>query len=186
MELFPKLGLGWLNGWLPLGFVYLILGIMLAIFPKDVVRRLYDKSGWRPRPRILRFTGKLFALVLFGLIILTPLKVGDNVMIPGGILFALGLVGFTIALFNFRNTPFDQPVARGLYRVSRNPQIAALSISLLGICIATGSCVTTFLLVVTQSFSHARILAEEKSCLERYGDSYRSYMKRVPRYFLFR
>jgi protein-S-isoprenylcysteine O-methyltransferase Ste14 len=186
VELFPKLGLGWLNGWLPLGFLYLILGIVLAIFPKDVVRRLYDKSGWRPRPRILRFTGRLLALVLFGLLIFTPLKVGDYVLIPGGILFALGLAGFAIALFSFRDTPFDQPVVRGLYRVSRNPQIVALSISLLGICIATGSWVTTFLLVVTQSFSHARILAEEKSCLEQYGDSYRSYMKRVPRYFLFR
>ncbi|NOR82194.1 MAG: DUF1295 domain-containing protein [Ardenticatenales bacterium] len=186
MELFPELGLGWLNGWLPLGFLYLIFGILLAIFPKDVVKRLYDKSGWRPRPRILRITGKLFAVVLFGLIIFTPLKVGDNVLILGGILFALGLVGFAIALFNFKNTPFGQPVARGLYRVSRNPQILALSISLLGICIAAGSWVTTFLLVVTQLFSHARILSEEKSCLKQYGDSYRNYIKRVPRYFRFR
>lgn len=186
MELFPELGLGWLNGWLPLGFLYLILGILLAVFPKDVVNRLYDKSGWRPRPRILRITGKLFALVLFGLIIVTPLKVGDHVLILGSILFALGLAGLTIALFSFESTPFDQPVTRGLYRVSRNPQILALSVSLLGICIATGSWVTTFLLFVTQLFSHARILAEEESCLEQYGDSYRNYMKRVPRYFLLR
>lgn len=185
MELFPELGLGWLNGWLPLGLLYLIFGVLLAIFPKDVVRRLYDKSGWRPRPRILRIAGKLFALVLFGLVIFTPLKVGDNLLILGSILFALGLAGLTIALFNFKDTPFDQPVTGGLYGVSRNPQILALSIALLGICIATGSWAATFLLIVTQLFSHARILAEEESCLGQYGDSYRDYMKRVPRYFLF-
>ena len=157
----------------------------MATFPKDVVKRLYDKSDRSPRPRVLRVTGKLLALVCFGLIIFTPLKVGDNVLILGSILFALGLAGLIIALFNFKNTPFDQPVTRGLYRVSRNPQIFAFTISLLGICIAIGSWVATFMLIMTQFFSHSRILAEESACLVQYGDSYRAYMKRVPRYFLF-
>jgi protein-S-isoprenylcysteine O-methyltransferase Ste14 len=30
-----------------------------------------------------------------------------------------------------------------------------------------------------------RIVAEEKACLQQYGESYRSYMQRVPRYLLF-
>lgn len=184
MELIPTLILRWLNGWIPLGFLYLIFGVFMVTFPKDVVKRLYDKSGWSPRPKALRITGRLLVLVLFGLLIFTPLKIGNNVIILGSILFALGLAGLTISLLNFKNTPLDQPITRGLYRISRNPQILSLSISLLGICIAMGSWVATFLLVATQLFSHARILDEEKSCLEKYGDSYRNYIKSVPRYFI--
>lgn len=185
MELIPEPRLGWLNGWILLGFLYLVFGILMATFPKDVVKRLYDKYDWSPRPSVLRVTGKLLAFVCFGLITLTPLKVGDNVLILGGILFTLGLSGLIIALFNFKNTPFDQPVIGGLYKLSRNPQIIAFTISLLGICIAIGSWVATFILITTQFFSHSRILAEESACLEQYGVSYRAYMKRVPRYFLF-
>jgi protein-S-isoprenylcysteine O-methyltransferase Ste14 len=32
---------------------------------------------------------------------------------------------------------------------------------------------------------HLGILAEEEVCLRRYGEPYRAYMERVPRYFLF-
>ena len=185
MELFPRLELGWLNGWIPLGLLYMVFGILMATFPKNVVKRLYDKSDRGPSPLALRITGKLIAIVCFGLIIFTPLKVGDNVFVLGGILFALGLAGLIIALFNFKNTPLDQPVTRGFYEISRNPQIFSITISLLGICIATGSLAATFLLIVALFFSHSRILAEEKACLTQYGDSYRNYMKRVPRYLLF-
>lgn len=58
MELIPALRLGWLNGWIPLGLLYLVFGILMATFPKDVVKRLYDKSDRSPRPKVLRITGK--------------------------------------------------------------------------------------------------------------------------------
>ena len=74
MELIPEPRLGWLNGWILLSFLYLVFGILMAAFPKDVVKRLYDKSDWSPRPRVLRVTGKLLALVCFSLIIHTPEK----------------------------------------------------------------------------------------------------------------
>lgn len=185
MELIPALRLTWLNGWIPLGLLYLVLGILMATFPKDVVKRLYDKSDRSPRSKNVRITGKLIALVCFGLIIFTPLKRGGNILILGSILFALGLTRFIVSLFNFKNTPFDQPVTRGFYRISRNPQIFSLSISLLGMCIAIGSWVAMFMLIVAQFFSHSRILAEENACLEQYGDLYRNYRIQVPRYFLF-
>lgn len=185
MELIPELRLGWINCWIPLSFLYLIFGILLITFPKDVVKKLYDKSGFSSRPKILIIIGKLLVFVCFILIIFTPLKLGDNVFILGSILFTFGLVVFIISLFNFKNTSIGQPVTKGLYKVSRNPQILMLSISLFGICISIGSWITIIILIITQLFSHLRILAEEKSCLEKYGDSYLSYMKIVPRYFLF-
>jgi len=101
------------------------------------------------------------------------------------ILFALGLVGFVVALFNFRNTPLDRPVTKGLYRVSRNPQQFMLLVVGLGISVAIGSWLALLMLLLGLVFTYRKLLAEEASCLRQYGDAYRAYMERVPRYFLF-
>jgi len=157
----------------------------MVSFPKDVVARLYDRSGWSRTKRILIAIGKLPVLACFVLIVLTPLRIGEGVFVLGGAVFALGLIGLVIALINYKNTPLDEPVTNGFYRISRNPQVLTLMTSFLGICIATSSWAAAFLLIVAAVFAHLRVLAEEKSCLEQYGDSYRGYMKRVPRYFVF-
>jgi len=186
MELIPALEIGWLNGWILICLMYLIYGILLMAFPKDVVARLYDydKSGWSKTQRGFYVTGKLLALVCLFLIIFTPLKIRSNIFIPGIILFALGLTGLITALFNFKNTPLDQSVTRGLYRISRHPQVLMLFISAFGICITIGSWLVLFIVIISSLFLRSRDLAEEEACLEKYGVSYRAYMKRVPRYFL--
>ena len=185
MELIPILEIGWLNGWILLCVLYLIYGILLWAFPKDVVARLYDKSGRTKRQIFLIYLGSGFAFLYFVLIIFTPLQIESTVFIPGIIVFALGLAGFIIALFNFKNAPADQLITGGLYRISRHPQQLMFFISFFGICLAIGSLLALLLQMISSLFLHTRIIAEEKACLERYGDAYRDYMKLVPRYFLF-
>jgi protein-S-isoprenylcysteine O-methyltransferase Ste14 len=186
MELIPTIEIGWLNGWILLCLLYLIFGILLLSFPKSVRARLYDynKSGWSKTQRVFYVIGKLLALVSLILMILAPLKFRAKFFIPGIILFAFGLAGFIIALFNFKNTPPDQPITRGLYRISRHPQVLMLFIVSIGICIAIGSWLVLFIVIISSLFLHSRDIAEEKACLKQYGDSYRAYMKSVPRYFL--
>jgi len=185
MELIPALELGWLNGWILICLLYVIYGVLLWSFPKDVVARLYDKSGRTRRQRIVIHVGSGLAFAYFALIIFTPLKIGSHVFLPGIALFALGLAGFVVALLDFKNAPLDRLVTGGLYRISRHPQQLMFFVSFLGICIAIGSWLALFIQITSSVFLHFRILAEEKACLERYGDSYRDYMNRVPRYFLF-
>jgi len=185
MELVPVLEIGWLNGWIPLGLLCLAEGLLLKTFPKDVVARLFDRSGWDRRQRAFTVIGKLFSLACIVLIIFTPLQIGSSVFSFGMILYALGLVGLIIAIFDFKNTPLDQPVTGGLYRISRHPQILMLFVLFLGICFAIGSWLALFMLMISKLFQHFGILAEEEACLAQYGESYRAYMNRVPRYFVF-
>ncbi len=186
MELIPTLKIEWLNGWILLCLIYSIFGILLLAFPKNVVARLYeyDRSSWSKTRRVFYVIGKLLALVCLVLIIFTPLKIRANIFIPGIILFTLGLAGFITALFNFKNTSPNQSVTRGLYRISRHPQVLMLFIMSIGICITIGSWLVLFIMIVSSLFLHFRDLAEEEACLELYGDLYRSYMRRIPRYFL--
>jgi protein-S-isoprenylcysteine O-methyltransferase Ste14 len=185
MELMPALRFGWLNGWIFLVLLVLTDGILFLVFPKKVVTRLFDRSGWSQMQIVFTVVGKLCALICLIFIIFTPLKIGFSVFVIGAVVTALGLVGLAKALFDFRTTPVDEPVTRGIYRISRHPQIVMSSVVLLGACIAIGSWTALLLLAVARVFSHLGILGEEDVCLKQYGDSYRVYMERVPRYFVF-
>lgn len=184
MERMPALRIGWLNGWIILLLLPLTDGILFAIFPKAVVTRLFDRSGWSQKQIVFTVLGKLCALVCLALIILTPLKIGSHVFVIGLVVAALGVIGLAKALFDFRNTPLNEPVTRGMYRISRHPQIVMSSVVLLGACIAIGSWPALIMLAAARVLSHFGILAEEEVCLKQYGDSYRAYMERVPRYFV--
>ncbi|MEW6680175.1 MAG: methyltransferase [bacterium] len=163
MDLIPKLEIGLFNGWILLCSIFLIVCILRLTFPKDVVARIWDKSYRRKRQKIHIYIGSMLAFICVALIIFTPLKIGTNIFILGFILYSVGLTGFIIAFFNFKNTPPDQLVTRGLYRISRHPQELMFFLSFLGICIAIGSWLALFIQIISSVFLHARILAEEKA-----------------------
>jgi protein-S-isoprenylcysteine O-methyltransferase Ste14 len=79
----------------------------------------------------------------------------------------------------------SQPAENGPYRVSRNPQWLGLFFVLLGSAISVGVWLYIGLVVLVGIIYHKQILDEEKACIKKYGDSYREYMERIPRYFLF-
>lgn len=185
MDLFPTLKFGLLNGWLLLVFEFLIQGGLLLLFPRDVVARLFDRSGWSVKQRFFTILGKLFSLLCLVLIVLTPLKFNLGALIPGMVLYAIGIAGLVVAMLNFKDTPADQPVTQGIYRFSRHPQIVSLFIIFLGICLAIGSWAALIALLLARVFQHFGILAEEEVCLQQYGDAYRDYLHKIPRYFLF-
>lgn len=185
MELFPVLKPGLFNGWLPVAIFYLAFGILLLLFPRAVVARLYDRSGQNGSRSLRRVFGVLLFLTWLVLAIFTPLKPGTPPFAVGSAVYALGLAGFIVALLNYRSTPIDRPVTAGLYRISRHPQQFTLSVAFLGISIAMGSWPALALMAIGVIGAHAKVRAEEQACLQKYGESYRRYMERVPRYFLF-
>jgi protein-S-isoprenylcysteine O-methyltransferase Ste14 len=95
------------------------------------------------------------------------------------------VIGLVVSMMNFKDTPLDQPVTRGVYRLSRHPQIVSLFFVFLGVCLVMGSWAALLALILSKLFQHFGILAEEEVCLRKYGESYSTYMGRIPRYFLF-
>jgi protein-S-isoprenylcysteine O-methyltransferase Ste14 len=185
MELLPNLELGLSNGWILIVLFFGAYGIMLLFFLKNAIARLYDRSGQRKYPLLRHLFVVIFVLLWFVFMSLTPLKIGNVVFVIGISIYSIGLIGFLIALYNFKNTPIDQPVTSGLYRISRHPQQLAVSVSFLGISIAIGSWSAFAFIILGVIGAHNKILAEEEACLEQYGESYKNYMERIPRYFLF-
>ena len=185
MTLFPELSVAWLSGWILLAIYGLVFGAVVRSFPKGVIARLYDKSNWTRPQRALTTVGKLLSTILFVILGFSPLRIGRPVFVIGSALFLLGLLGLVIALFNFSQARLGRPATAGLYRVSRNPQWVMLVPVFVGGCLAIGSWTALLLFAMAVVFYHFRILAEERSCITKYGDAYRDYLTRVPRYLLF-
>jgi len=185
MELFPELELGRFNGWSLIVLFYAAYGITLIFLPKKVIARLYDRSGQGDYPVLRRILGLILVFLWFALGILNPLKTEDLVFVIGISIYSLGFLGFVIALINYKNTPADQPTTSGIYKISRHPQQLSISLSFIGISIAIGSWFAFSLIILGVIGAHYKILAEEKACLEKYGESYRNYMESIPRYFIF-
>lgn len=202
--------LDWAMAWVYLGVIvtsYSLITLILISTNPELVAERTRTGGKRDLDRVLagvmalfgpavtcivagldvRFSaiGKPFTLACLALIILTPLKIGQGIFVVGLVIFTLGFIGMIVALFNFRNTPTDQPVTSGLYRVSRNPQWVTLVTMFLGTGIAIGSWTAVLLLLIAAVFYHFRIRGEERACLARYGEPYQAFLDRVPRYFVF-
>ena len=79
MSLFPPLYLGWLNGWIPILLFYLIFILLLKIFPKETVERLYDRANWTKKQSRMAQVGLPFALAGMVLVLFTPLKINQPV-----------------------------------------------------------------------------------------------------------
>ena len=80
----------------------------------------------------------------------------------------------------------DKLITKGIYRYSRNPMYVVFTIGFLGIAI---SCASLWLLLVLLPYvwaMHGTILGEEQYCEKTFGDDYREYKKRVPRYIIFK
>jgi len=85
-------------------------------------------------------------------------------------------------LANWANTPPGEPVTRGIYRYSRHPMYVTSSLFLLGVSIASASWVFLLFPIIITVGAVIFIDLEEQGCLDHYGDAYREYMKRTPRW----
>ena len=110
---------------------------------------------------------------------------GVGIIVLGEVVFALGYSAM-------REHPEKKKavVDWGIYRVSRHSHVLAGIICLLGVIVMgwnPGSIIYIGLwiyFVLYVVLSHFVVLNEEKLCVERFGQEYVDYMKRVPRYLL--
>jgi protein-S-isoprenylcysteine O-methyltransferase Ste14 len=101
----------------------------------------------------------------------------------GTAIFLAGLIVYTQALVNFASAPSDRRAVKGAYRYSRHP-IQLLGIVMwIGVGIATTSWVILLACGIQLFLSRPFLIAQERYCLDTYGESYKEYMLKTPRYF---
>lgn len=184
MSLIPAFKPGWCNAWL--GNIPLMLTmIILFISNKKATKRAMDMSAYTVREKIRTV---VTTLIFFGAVLYSiglPLKWGTMWFYIGLIIYVCGCIPYIMGTVNFASTPLNEPIVNGVYKISRNPMYFFSALILLGIGIAGASWLMIVLVILYAVVNHFTVLAEERFCSDKYGESYRTYMKNVPRYFLF-
>jgi len=121
-------------------------------------------------------------LLLLGYSVFLPLKLGTVWFYAGLATYLAGLVLYLTAIVNIATTPLGQPFTKGIYRYSRHPMLFSSWITFVGASIASASWILLLLSVVFIVLQTAEATAEERGCLERYGDEYQEYLNRTPRW----
>ena len=181
MSAVPAFDIGVWNAWILT--VYQVLAIPFLFYIAGKRGATHDEE--LDLPNMLRaisgFT-KMFTLLILIYSIFLPLKLGTMWFYIGLPITLLGLVIEVIALVNWATTPPNEPITRGLYRYSRHPMYISDVIFHIGLGIATASWILLLFAVLWVVTGFILANPEELDCSRKYGDAYREYMKRTPRW----
>ena len=184
MSLIPEFELGLWNAWiliLSYGLMYLVLGGLVRLMGlKGASRPTTPPLNKREKKLDYLSASTFLASIIYSFFL--PLKLGTAWLYLGLIVFLFGMIFTIVAGISFVNAPLDRPATKGLYRISRNPIYLGTNLIFTGIGIASASWLILLMIAISIVLQDILIGAEERWCLEKYGDAYREYMKRTPKW----
>jgi protein-S-isoprenylcysteine O-methyltransferase Ste14 len=184
MSLVPAFQIAVWNAWIFMIWPWVGM-LAVRLVGLDVYRRasgLPSEMKTSHRYRVVSYVSMVIETMAVAYSIFLPLKLGTGWFYAGLAIFLTGLAVLTVATFNFAKTPMDVPITRGIYRYSRHPLYLASLFLYFSVSIASASWI--FLLVFVSQSVSIRIAAieEECFCLEKYGEAYREYIAKTPRW----
>jgi len=183
MSLIPAFEIGLWNAWI---FMIWLL-IVFFLIPLNVVPKGREEGSdftaefSKTQKYVFRSSHIIYLLsIIYSIFV--PLRLGTAWFYAGLPVYLLGLIAYAMVWGGFATTPPDKPVTTGIYRYSRNPMALSQVLIYLGVGIAAASWVFILLSVLYMFAQLLWVDAEERHCLKHYGDAYREYMNRTPRW----
>jgi len=178
MSLIPVFDIGVWNAWIFSIFTFIYVGLVAMVVRKDIGDKMDHAKEEQKRLNIVSI---LWFIILVYSIFL-PLKLGTAWLYTGIALYVVGTVLLTLFFRDIAATPPGQPFTRGAYRYSRNPMYIGMFVQFIGTAIAGASWLLLLLTLMIIVATWAVVLVEERTCLKKYGDTYREYMDRTHRW----
>jgi protein-S-isoprenylcysteine O-methyltransferase Ste14 len=183
MSLIPAFEIGLWNAWI---FMIWLL-IVFSLIPLNVVPKGREEGSdftaefSKTQKYVFRSSHIIYLLsIIYSIFV--PLRLGTAWFYTGLPVYLLGLIAYAMVWGGFAITAPDKPVTTGIYRYSRNPMALSQVLIYLGVGIATASWVFILLSLFYMFAQLIWVDAEERHCLKVYGDAYREYMDRTPRW----
>ena len=180
MSLIPAFELGLWNAWI------LVLPMtVISILGSRILgkRGSEEVSNLTKRVKTANSLYLLILVLLYAYSIFLPLKLNTVWFCAGLFIYLLGVLVVILSLLSFHTTSADKMVTKGVFRISRNPGYVGDFLVNISIGIACLSWI--FLLVGVAFFLLLRyyvIVVEEPFLTKKYGDTYKEYMNRTPRW----
>jgi protein-S-isoprenylcysteine O-methyltransferase Ste14 len=184
MSLVPAFEIGVWNAWIfvlySLVLVFLLPAINKSAREKE---KISISSVYNRREMIILYSYHIIAFLLLIYSIFLPLRLGTAWFYTGLPIALLGLAIYTLVIVSFATTPLDREVlSKGPFRYSRHPMYLSSSLAYIGVGIACASWLFLLLSVAYMVLSMISAVSEERFLLKKYGDAYRKYMNKTPRW----
>jgi protein-S-isoprenylcysteine O-methyltransferase Ste14 len=180
MSLIPEFELGLWNAW-----IFMLPSLLLTLFSLRWFMEKRAPSPNMPMSKtnlsfclVSKFT--YFAAVIYSVFL--PLKSGTIWFYLGLPITLIGLVGSVMTMVSWVNTPAGKIVTRGIYRFSRHPIYVTEVLLLLGVSMASASWFFLLFPTIVGVGVAYFIKMEEAQCISHYGNAYREYMDKTPRW----
>ena len=187
MQLLPEHSLGFQNAWwLALAYGILSIGIMIFL-PKERRKRILTFPTFNTKFEKI-FSG--LALFVFGrgLIVYSlfiPLTLFTPYFFIGIPVDLAGMVASVYSMWIFSKADLSKPVIKGIYKITRHPMQVMGVIMWIGIGIAAGNWILIACALLLGIVSYPSLKAQERFCIDKYGEEYIEYMNKTPRYLFF-
>jgi len=187
MSLIPAFEIGVWNAWIFWALMVLSMIIPDLFMSKEAKLTKKKGSQWIPLEKkrdviLTRLTHTVIMPVSIIYSVFLPLKIGTAWFYAGLVILVVALVISTMAIIKFNNKPIDQPITSGIYRISRHPLYLGGFLINLSIAIAGVSWIILLCAILWIVFFEISTASEEKYLIDLYGDTYRDYLERTPKW----
>jgi len=186
MSLIPAFEIGIWNAWILQVVFYLSMFIPDFFLDKEAKNRAKRMSMFALYKKIEKLLALSTHVVIMPLVfiysIFLPLKIGSVWLYVGLPIFAVSLLMSVTTLFNIASSSIDKPVTKGAYRFSRHPMYFSGFLMFISIAISCASWVVFLCGVLWIGLWQIVVPTEERILIEKYGDAYRKYAARTPRW----
>lgn len=189
MSIAPALEVGIWNAWILIVLLLAAAFVPPAIASERVEKRMEGEPAGSEQPRVAKRANLITHAVImpFTLIfgIFVPIKVGTWWFYAGLLVYLLGLAMVLMYGIAWATAPLGEPLNKGVYAISRHPAYMGFFLAYVGTGIACASWVILLCAVVWIVSWHFGVVEEERILLEKYGEAYRQYMDRTPKWIGF-
>ncbi len=179
--------LGLINAYILL-IVYLIITILPFVYkkknrPEDSSKKKIKRDGFF---RFIYDLSSIFFILAIILSFFLPIVFDSIFFYLGIVLWAIGIIIVSSACISWIKTPADELVTTGMYKHSRNPMYLSFFFAYIGIGLISNSWIFLIITFVYMIIIVLFVKYEEKFCLEKYGEKYKNYTKKTPRWIGFK
>jgi protein-S-isoprenylcysteine O-methyltransferase Ste14 len=186
MSIVPALEIGVWNAWI---FIVLLLAaafVPLALGGEKSDKRMEGEPTGSEQKRVTKMANVITHMIIMPLTLIygifVPIKLGTWWFYSGLLVYLLGLAMVLMFSISFATAPLGEPIVKGVYAISRHPLYAGFFLAYAGTGIACASWIFLLCALVWIVSWRFGVVEEERMLLEKYGEAYRQYMNRTPRW----
>jgi protein-S-isoprenylcysteine O-methyltransferase Ste14 len=182
MSLIPEFELGVWNAWI---FMLMFLPLWLSFIFLNKERMEDEQATWKRVDKKLKKSNITIQVTFFGALIYSvflPLNFETILLWIGLFIYMIGIIFLIMAVLVFTTTSKGRPVTNGIYQVSRHPMYLAGFMIFIGVGIACVSWIYLIYAFVFMLLMAKIVVYEEAICIGKYGNAYREYLNRTPRW----